>query len=147
MFTDQVFCFTPKGDVISMPRGASPVDFAYAVHTDVGNTMVGAKVNQKVVPLRTVLRNGDQVEVLRSKTATPSAAWESFVVTGKARAAIRTFIRDQQREEYAQLGRNVAEKAFRDAGREFSEESLDHAVKALNLRDVVDLYVELGRGE
>ncbi len=147
MFTDQVFCFTPKGDVIGLPRGGSPVDFAYAVHTDVGNTMVGAKVNQKVVPLRTVLRNGDQVEVLRSKTATPSAAWESFVITGKARAAIRTYIRDQQRAEYQRLGRSVAEKAFRDAGRDFSDESLDHAVKALNLKSVSELYQDLGSGD
>jgi GTP pyrophosphokinase len=147
MFTDQVFCFTPKGDVIGLPRGGSPVDFAYAVHTDVGNTMVGAKVNQKVVPLRTVLRNGDQVEVLRSKTATPSASWENFVITGKARAAIRTFIRNQQRAEYERLGRAVAEKAFRDADHNFSEESLDHAIKALNLRSAEELYQELGRGE
>jgi len=97
MFQDQVFCFTPKGEIIALPKGATPVDFAYTVHTRIGDTCVGAKVNGKAVPLRHVLMNGDQVEILRSKAQTPSPNWESFVVTGKARSAIRRFIRHMEK--------------------------------------------------
>ena len=91
MYQDQVFCFTPKGDLISLPRGATPIDFAYAVHTDLGNTTVGAKVNGAHVPLHTPLKNGDQVEIIRTKDQTPSPLWEQFVVTGRARAEIRRY--------------------------------------------------------
>ena len=99
MFQDQVFCFTPKGDLIALPRGATPVDFAYAVHSEVGDTCVGAKINGRIMPLRTELQNGDQVAIVNSKAQTPSPAWERFVVTGKARACIRRFIRTQQRAQ------------------------------------------------
>jgi (p)ppGpp synthase/HD superfamily hydrolase len=87
MFQDQVFCFTPKGELIALPRGATPVDFAYAVHSEVGDTCVGAKINGRIMPLRTELQNGDQVDIINSKAQTPSPTWERFVVTGKARAA------------------------------------------------------------
>ena len=93
MFQDQVFCFTPKGDVIALPRGATPIDFAYAVHSEVGDTCVGAKINGRMKPLRVELQNGDQVEIIGSKAQTPSPTWERFVVTGKARSHIRRFIR------------------------------------------------------
>ncbi len=146
MFQDQVFCFTPKGDLFSLPRGSTPVDFAYAVHSDVGDTCVGSKVNGRLVPLRTELANGDQVEILRSKTQTPSPTWESFVVTGKARACIRRFIRNQQRDEYAALGRQILQKAFKEAGETFAEKAVDAAVKALKMRTVEDVYVALGDG-
>ena len=89
MFRDQVFCFTPHGDLINLPRGATPVDFAYAVHSDIGDTCVGANINGRMVPLRTRLSNGDQVEIVRSTVPAPSATWESFLVTGKARASVR----------------------------------------------------------
>ena len=89
LFQDQVFCFTPKGRLIALPRGATPIDFAYAVHTDVGDTCVGAKINGRIMPLMTELKNGDEVEIIRSEAQVPPAAWESIVVTGKARAAIR----------------------------------------------------------
>ena len=105
MFQDQVFGFTPKGDLIALPRGATPVDFAYAVHSEIGDTCVGAKINGRIVPLRTRLQNGDQVEIITSKAQTPSPTWERFVVTGKARARIRRFIRTQQRPQYIDLGR------------------------------------------
>ncbi|MDP6706732.1 MAG: bifunctional (p)ppGpp synthetase/guanosine-3',5'-bis(diphosphate) 3'-pyrophosphohydrolase, partial [Alphaproteobacteria bacterium] len=114
MFQDQVFCFSPRGDVIALPRGATPVDFAYAVHTEVGDSCVGAKINGRVMPLRSRLDNGDQVEILRSATSMPDPNWESFVVTGKARSAVRRFIRDRERAEYIQLGQAIAEKAFRE---------------------------------
>ncbi|MDP6709726.1 MAG: TGS domain-containing protein, partial [Alphaproteobacteria bacterium] len=120
MFQDQVFCFSPRGDVIALPRGATPVDFAYAVHTEVGDSCVGAKINGRVMPLRSRLDNGDQVEILRSATSMPDPNWESFVVTGKARSAVRRFVRDRERAEYIQLGQAIAEKAFRESGHELT---------------------------
>ena len=114
LYQDQVFCFTPKGDLIALPSGATPIDFAYAVHTDLGNTTVGAKVNSAHVPLHTPLRNGDQVEIIRTKDQTPSPLWEQFVVTGRARAEIRRFLRHAQRDEHVGFGRKIVEKAFAD---------------------------------
>ncbi len=146
MFQDQVFCFSPKGDLISLPAGSSPVDFAYAVHTDVGNTCVGSKINGRLVPLRTVLRNGDQVEILRSKNQTPSPTWDSFVVSGKARSAIRRFTRMKQRDQYIELGKAIAEKAFRMAGKKFAEKALQSAVKIWDLENAEDVYCMLGDG-
>jgi GTP pyrophosphokinase len=107
MYQDKVFCFTPAGDIISLPQGATPVDFAYAIHSAVGNRCVGCKVNGRMMPLRVELKNGDQVEIITAKNQTPSTSWERFVITGKAKSAIRRFIREQQREEYAQLGKNM----------------------------------------
>ena len=107
MYQDQVFCFTPKGDLIALPHGATSVDFAYAVHSDVGDSCVGAKINGRVAPLRTSLRNGDQVEILRSSAQTPDPNWEKFVVTGKARTRVRRFIRQQESTEYASLGKAI----------------------------------------
>ncbi|MBT3396883.1 MAG: bifunctional (p)ppGpp synthetase/guanosine-3',5'-bis(diphosphate) 3'-pyrophosphohydrolase, partial [Alphaproteobacteria bacterium] len=104
MFQDQVFCFSPAGELIALPRGATPVDFAYAVHTEVGDTTVGAKINGRMAPLRTQLRNGDQVEIVRSEAQTPSPSWETFVVTGKARSAIRRYRAKQEQSQYAELG-------------------------------------------
>jgi GTP pyrophosphokinase len=146
MFQDQVFAFTPKGDLMALPRGATPVDFAYAVHSQVGDTCVGAKINGRLVPLRTVLQNGDQVEIVTSKAQTPSPTWERFVVTGKARARIRRFIRTQQRAQYLDLGRAIVQKAFRQEGQEFSERPLEAVLKNFNCSTVDDLYVTVGQG-
>jgi len=146
MFQDQVFAFTPKGDLIALPRGATPVDFAYAVHSEIGDRCVGAKINSRMVPLRTQLHNGDQVEIITSKAQTPSPTWERFVVTGKARARIRRFIRTQQRTQYLDLGRAIVQKAFRQEGREFSERPLEALVKNFNCATVEDLYVAVGQG-
>ncbi len=146
MFQDQVFCFTPKGDLIALPQGATPVDFAYAVHTNVGDTCTGAKINGRMVPLRTQIRNGDQVDIMRSKAQTPSPTWESFVVTGKARSAIRRFIRNRQRSQYDELGRAMLKKAFSDEGHTFSEKKVHPALKALNYKTFEDLCVAVGEG-
>jgi len=146
MFSDQVFCFTPRGDVIALPSGATPVDFAYAVHTDVGDSCVGAKVNSRTVPLRTALMNGDQVEILRANAPAPNPGWETFVVTGKARSSIRRFIRQEQRAEYIRLGRAIVDKVFREAGQDYSETVLEQALRALDLKTVDDLYAEAGSG-
>ena len=146
MFQDQVFVFTPKGDLIALPRGATPVDFAYAVHSQIGDTCVGAKINGRLLPLRTQLQNGDQVEIVTSKAQTPSPTWERFVVTGKARARIRRFIRTQQRTQYLDLGRAIVQKAFRQEGQEFSERPLEAALRHFNYASVEDLYVAVGEG-
>jgi len=146
MFRDQVFCFTPHGDLINLPRGATPVDFAYAVHSDIGDTCVGAKLNGRMVPLRTRLSNGDQVEIIRSTVPAPSPTWESFLVTGKARASVRRFIRLKQRKEYEALGRAIAEKAFRKIDEVFSPPVIEQALPRLKLKTVEELFVALGQG-
>src|SRR6266550_4119239 len=146
MFQDQVFAFTPKGDLIALPRGATPVDFAYAVHSEIGDTCVGAKINGRLLPLRTRLQNGDQVDIVTSKAQTPSPTWERFVVTGKARARIRRFIRTQQRAQYLDLGRSILQKAFRQDGHEFSERPLEAVLPQFNCAAVEDLYVAVGEG-
>jgi GTP pyrophosphokinase len=147
MYHDQVFCFTPKGDIESLPRGATPVDFAYAVHSAVGNSCVGAKVNGRIVPLKTRLRNGDQVEIITNKSQTPSPAWERFVVTGKARSEIRKFIRSRQREEYINLGRALLSKLYKqESGEEFKEKMLDPLLKKLDRKSIEDVFAEVGEG-
>ncbi|MBA4099494.1 MAG: bifunctional (p)ppGpp synthetase/guanosine-3',5'-bis(diphosphate) 3'-pyrophosphohydrolase [Rhodospirillum sp.] len=146
MFQDQVFCFTPKGDLIALPRGATPVDFAYAVHTEVGNTCVGAKINGRIVPLRSELHNGDQVEIVNSRAQTPSPTWERFVVTGKARACIRRFIRTQQRAQYIELGRAMVQKEFQHEGYEYADKSLDGVLKKFKSEDTGDLLAQIGEG-
>jgi GTP diphosphokinase / guanosine-3',5'-bis(diphosphate) 3'-diphosphatase len=147
MFSDQVFCFSPKGDLQALPRGATPVDFAYAVHTEIGDTCVGAKINGRIAPLRTQLNNGDQVEILISKTQNPSPAWEGFVVTGKARACIRRYVRSQQRQEYVSLGREIAEKAYRQSGHAFRLKAIKGVLKQFSVFDIDDLFFDIGRGQ
>ncbi|WP_240002265.1 RelA/SpoT family protein [Oleisolibacter albus] len=147
LFQDQVFCFTPKGDLIALPRAATPVDFAYAVHSQVGDTCVGAKVNGRMVPLRAQLQNGDQVEVLTSKNSTPSVDWESFVVTGKARARIRRFVRTQQRGEHIKLGRGLMERIFKQEGYDYSDKALDAVLKIFQQPSVEDLLAAVGNGQ
>jgi GTP pyrophosphokinase len=146
MYHDQVFCFTPKGDIFALPRKATPVDFAYTVHSAIGDTCVGAKVNGRIVPLRTQLKNGDQVEIITSKTQTPSPTWERFVVTGKARSEIRKFVRTQQRKEYINLGKAILTKTFKQEGKEFSEKLLDPALDAFGKKHPDDLYADVGEG-
>ncbi|HSE77747.1 MAG TPA: bifunctional (p)ppGpp synthetase/guanosine-3',5'-bis(diphosphate) 3'-pyrophosphohydrolase [Alphaproteobacteria bacterium] len=146
MFQDQVFCFTPKGDVIALPRGATPVDFAYAVHSEVGDHCVGAKINGRMMPLRTQLQNGDQVEIATSKAQTPSPMWERFVVTGKARARIRRFIRTQQREQFVTLGRSMLQKAFKHEGYDYTEKALEGVLKIFKADDVDDICAMVGEG-
>ncbi len=147
LFHDQVFCFTPKGLLIALPRGATPIDFAYAVHTKVGNTAVGCKVNGRIAPLLSELQNGDEVEIIRSEGQTPPSAWEALVVTGKARAAIRRATRAAVRRQYAGLGRQIVERAFERAGRAFSEEALKAALPRLARTSVEDVLAATGRGE
>ncbi|HVZ91499.1 MAG TPA: bifunctional (p)ppGpp synthetase/guanosine-3',5'-bis(diphosphate) 3'-pyrophosphohydrolase [Rhizomicrobium sp.] len=146
MYQDQVFCFTPKGDLISLPRGATPIDFAYAVHTDLGNSCVGAKINGAQAPLHTPLRNGDQVEIISTKEQTPSPLWEQFVVTGRARAEIRRFLRHAQRDEHVKFGREILRKVFADEGFDLTEKAIEEVAKKLRLHRAEDIYAEIGRG-
>ncbi len=147
LFQDQVFCFTPKGRLIALPRGATPIDFAYAVHTDIGDTTVGAKINGRTMPLMTALRNGDEVEILRSKAQVPPPAWESMVVTGKARSAIRRATRVAVRKQYAGLGRQIVERAFVRAGRPYTAKLIEAALPRLAQSNVEDMLAAVGRGE
>jgi GTP diphosphokinase / guanosine-3',5'-bis(diphosphate) 3'-diphosphatase len=148
LFHDQVFCFTPKGKLIALPRGATPIDFAYAVHTDVGNMAVGAKINGKIGPLSSPLQNGDEVQILTSKaqTALP-AAWESIVVTGKARAAIRRATRAAIRDQYSGLGRRILERLCQRAKIAYSDEQLEGALPRLARSSIDDVMSAVGRGE
>ncbi|WP_422034966.1 RelA/SpoT family protein [Reyranella sp.] len=146
MFQDQVFCFTPKGKLIALPRGATPIDFAYAVHSQVGDTCVGAKINGRMLPLRTQLSNGDQVDIITSKAQTPSPTWERFVVTGKAKAAIRRFIRTRQREQYIQLGKSLLDKAFHEEGYEVTEKGLEGVRLNFKQASTDDLIATVGAG-
>ena len=148
LFHDQVFCFTPKGMLIALPRGATPIDFAYAVHTDVGNMAIGAKINGKIGPLSAPLQNGDEVQILTSKAQTaPPTAWESIVVTGKARDAIRRATRDAVRNQYAGLGRRMVERLCQRAKIDYSDEKLQGALPRLARTSIEDVMSAVGRGE
>ena len=145
MYYDQVFCFTPKGNLIALPNGATTVDFAYIVHSDIGNSCIGAKVNGRIVPLRTQLLNGDQVEIMTSKNQTASQSWEKFVITGKARTEIRKIIRAQQYDQYVKLGHNIISKAFKVASIDDESKAIDIAVKFFD-KTKEDLFFAIGEG-
>ncbi|HWH18349.1 MAG TPA: bifunctional (p)ppGpp synthetase/guanosine-3',5'-bis(diphosphate) 3'-pyrophosphohydrolase [Allosphingosinicella sp.] len=135
MYQDRIFAFTPKGELIQLPKGATPVDFAYAVHTDLGDQTVGAKINGRVMPLRTPLENGDQVEILVSKAQHPQPAWLSFVVTGKARAKIRRFVKSKEREETVALGKKIFDEIVQRLPAPLGWEAMAEALKRLNFHD------------
>lgn len=147
LFQDQVFCFTPNGRLIALPRGATPIDFAYAVHTDIGNSCVGAKVNGRHVPLITELANGDEVEIMTSQAQTPPPAWENIAVTGKARSAIRRATRDAVRRQYSELGIAILERAFARINKTFDESDLTSKLHRFSQKSVEDVYAAVGRGE
>ncbi len=148
LFHDQVFCFTPKGKLIALPRKATPIDFAYAVHTDVGNATVGCKINGQIAPLTSELVNGDEVEIITSKgQIAPPTAWESLVVTGKARAAIRRATRTAVRTQYAGLGRRIVMRLFQRAKIVYSDEKLHGALPRLARGSVEDVMAAVGRSE
>lgn len=147
MFTDQVFTFTPKGDLIALPRGATPLDFAYAVHTKVGDTCIGAVINGREVPLRTRLNNGEVVKIIRGGQAEAQPDWENMVATGKARSALRRLTRTGEAEEFKRIGQMLADHAFAREDKDFSETALIDALKRLNFETVDPLYEALGRGK
>ncbi len=149
LFPDEIYVFTPRGEIIELPRGATAVDFAYAIHSDVGNTCVGAKVDRRLAPLRTPLSTGQTVEVIITPTARPNPAWLSFVVTAKARASIRHYLKHLQRDEAVLLGKRLLEKAL--AGRlgglgELPEQLIKTLVREFNLNSFDDVLADIGLG-
>ena len=147
LFTDQVFTFTPKGDLIALPRGATPIDFAYAVHTKIGDTCVGAIINRHQKPLRTRLQNGDVVQIIRGGTAEPQPGWENIVVTGRAKSALRRLTRDTEADEFRRVGEMLADHAFSREDKDFSDSIIADAIKRLPDQDTPDdVYEALGRG-
>jgi RelA/SpoT family (p)ppGpp synthetase len=147
LFQDQVYCFTPKGQLIALPKGATPIDFAYAVHTSVGDSCVGCKVNGQHAPLSAELENGDEVEIVRSEAQVPPAAWEGIAVTGKARQAIRRATRAAMRKQYAELGKEILTRVLATAGREYSPKEVTAALPRLGHKNLADTLSALGRGE
>ena len=147
MYQDQVFAFTPKGELIALPRGANPVDFAYAVHSEVGDTCVAARINGRLRPLNTQLENGDQVLIETSKNATPSPLWEKFVVTGKAKASIRRFVRNERYEQFCDLGKAIFQKTLKKMSIRYSQKLLLKIMEELKYEKVEDVLAAIGEGE
>src|SRR6476619_4186684 len=145
MYQDRIFAFTPKGELIQLPKGATLVDFAYSVHTDLGDRTVGAKVNGRVVPLRTMLENGDQVEILASEAQHPQPSWLRFVTTGKARAGVRRFVRHKEREETVELGRKMYDEIIARLPAELDKEALKRALKKLKIEGEDELMIAIAR--
>lgn len=146
MFQDQVFCFTPKGDLIPLPRGATAIDFAYALHSEVGDHTTAVKINGRLMPLRTILNNGDQIEIITGKSQTPSPTWERYVVTGKARSRIRRFVRMQQRQQFITLGKSILQKALRKERFGYHEPTLRMIVEKKKQGTIQDLLAMIGQG-
>jgi RelA/SpoT family (p)ppGpp synthetase len=150
LFPDAVYVFTPKGEIMRLPRGATCVDFAYAVHTDIGDRCVAAKIDRRLVPLRTPIENGQTVEVITAKTARPNPSWVNFVVTAKARTAIRQYLKNLRQGEAQDLGRRLLDQAMRDAGtplRKISDERIKGLLAELKLKSADELFRQLGLGE
>ena len=147
MYQDQVFAFTPKGELIALPRGANPVDFAYAVHSEVGDTCVAARINGRLRPLNTQLENGDQVLIETSKNASPSPLWEKFVVTGKAKASIRRFVRNERYEQFCDLGKAIFQKTLKKMSIRYSQKLLLKIMEELKYEKVEDVLAAIGEGE
>jgi GTP pyrophosphokinase/guanosine-3',5'-bis(diphosphate) 3'-pyrophosphohydrolase len=145
MFLDQVFVFTPKGALITLPRGGMPLDFAYAVHTEVGDTAVGVKINGELKPMRTALQNGDVVEIIRGTKREVPTDWRSLTVTGRARSAIRRHIRTSEREEFVRLGKATLEQTLDRAGKSLADVKLTEALKTFAMPTEEDMFDAIGR--
>jgi guanosine-3',5'-bis(diphosphate) 3'-pyrophosphohydrolase len=150
LFPDKVYVFTPKGKILRLPTGATTVDFAYAIHTDIGNRCVAAKVDRRLVPLRTPLRNGQTVEIITAKGAKPNPSWSTFLVTAKARAAIRQYLKNLKKGDALELGKRLLSLALEEFSlnlKKIPAADIDAVVKELNLRDADELYEKIGLGE
>ncbi len=147
MYSDQVFCFTPKGEVVKLPRGATPLDFAYAIHTRIGHSCVGAKVDGIRVPLWTRLKNGQSVDIITAEGQRPQATWIDIVATGRAKSAIRRSLREEDKERFVKLGKELARVAFEHVGKKATEKALTTAAKQLGLDRSEDLLARLGSAE
>ena len=147
MYSDQVFCFTPKGEVVKLPRGATPIDFAYAIHTRIGNACVGSKIDGMRVPLWTRVKNGQSVEIITAEGQSPQTTWLEIATTGKAKAAIRRSLREADRDSFIKLGRELARSAFSNVGQKSTEKVLEAAALVLRLKDPDEVLARLGSAE
>ncbi len=150
LFPDKVYVFTPKGAILRLPRGATVVDFAYAVHTDIGNRCVAAKVDRRLAPLRTVLRNGQTVQIITAKGASPNPSWVNFVATAKARSSIRHYLKSLQRSEAIELGQQLLNSALGEFELDVDRiepSVMDQALQEFNIKDRDELLAQLGLGE
>ena len=147
MYSDQVFCFTPKGEVITMPKSATPIDFAFAVHSQLGETCVGCKINGRSAPLQTILSNGDQVEILRINGQSPKPIWLNYAVTGKARSYINKFIRENDKIEFIKLGKSILENSFILKNKQFHDKLIDPILKQTSFKSKRALFMALGKAE
>ena len=147
MYPDKVFCFSPKGEVIKLPKGATPIDFAYAIHTRIGNSCVGAKIDGLRAPLWTRLRNGQSIEILTAMGQEPQAAWLEMTETGKAKSAIRRALREADRDKYIIMGQQLLRAAFEHFGKKATDKALENAANKLRISDVPELYARLGSAE
>ena len=146
MYNDQVFCFTPKGNLIILPKGANAVDFSYAVHSEIGNSSVGAKINNKTRLITTELNNGDQVEILISENGFPDPKWIDSCITGKAKSGIKRFIKNREIKEFSQMGTALLQKEYRQQKKRLHEKSLIKVINAFGLSDLDELLIEIGKG-
>jgi len=150
LFPDAVYVFTPKGEILRLPRGSTCVDFAYAVHTDVGNRCVAAKIDRRLVPLRTQIENGQTVEIITAKGAHPNPSWVNFVATAKARASVRQYLKNLRRSEALELGRRLLDQALRDSGtplRKIGDAQMKSLLDEFSLNNTNELFEQLGLGE
>lgn len=147
IFHDQVFCFTPKGRIIRLPRGATAIDFAYGVHSDIGDRCAGVKINGLRVPLRSIIQNGDTIDIITSPQATPSKAWEEFATTGKAKNAIRRFLRTQIKEQYVKLGESLLKSSLTSIDMHVTDSLLEKILKTSKILEPTELYYKIGQGD
>ncbi|MGB2249596.1 MAG: RelA/SpoT family protein, partial [Candidatus Puniceispirillaceae bacterium] len=146
LYHDQVFCFTPRGDLIALPKGATAVDFAYAVHSKVGEKCCGVRINGKNRQLATELENGDQIDIITASNARPRPEWESFVKTGRARSGIRRSVRAERMVEFSLIGKTILQKVFREYGKPYRSRSVEKIISVFNFHKLDDLYAQIGEG-
>jgi len=146
VFQDDIYVFTPKGYVIELPKNATPIDFAYAIHSQVGDKCVAAKINEKLQPLKTILKNGDQIEIITSEESQPSPLWERFAVTSKVKSQIRRFFRSKKREEYVLFGKEILNSFFEKENYELNSSTIEKIKKEFNVSDIEDLFEFIGSG-
>ena len=147
MYTDNVFCFTPKGDVISLPKGATALDFAYAVHTNIGNNTIGSKINGKLAPLDNSIKNGDQIEIIRSNGKHPQKSWLNFCKTGKAKSQIKRFLRDYEEIEFEKLGKEILTKILLDINKKATKKTLKILIDGFNYNSYRSFYIAIGKAQ
>jgi len=147
VFQDDIYVFTPKGDVIELPKNSTPIDFAYAIHSEIGEKCVGTRINEKMQPLKTILKNGDQVEIIISDESQPSPMWERFAVTSKVKSQLRRFFRSKKRDEHIRFGKEILTSIFLKENIDFNETTKNIIIKEYKLKKIDDIYELVGSGD